>query len=148
MCICGAVANYECLKCTEKSKGKALVYCDNCKPMADQVHFQLHHSAELEPLPQSTYYMDLVAVMCVKEGRYSAFVKAGGQRSSPWYYYDPSEVGNPKVRASVFNRFALLSCNNTISFCFRSHWNSICTCGLIDSRELQENITKRWSIHC
>lgn len=91
------VAEYECLKCMEQSGDKALVYCDNCTSTADQIHFQLGHSSSLVQIAQSTFSMDLVAVVCVKAGHYTAFVKCGSQRASPWLFYDSAEIDNPKV---------------------------------------------------
>jgi hypothetical protein len=73
------------------------VYCENCKSMADQIHLQFQHSASLVNLPQTPISMDLVAVICVKEGHYTSFVKCGNLRSSPWLFYDAAEADEPKV---------------------------------------------------
>jgi len=74
-----------------------MVYCENCKSMADQIHLQFDHSASLTDLPQTAITMDLTAVICVKDGHYTSFVKCGNLRSSPWLYYDAAEADNPKV---------------------------------------------------
>ncbi|OXA57263.1 Ubiquitin carboxyl-terminal hydrolase CYLD [Folsomia candida] len=97
LCICGMVATYECLQCTHKSSDKALVYCDNCASLSDQIHFQLAHDSSLVEIIQTAYSMDLVAVICVKAGHYTSFVKCGLERASPWLFYDAAEIDNPKV---------------------------------------------------
>lgn len=91
------VATYECLQCTHKSSDKALVYCDNCASLSDQIHFQLAHDSSLVEIIQTAYSMDLVAVICVKAGHYTSFVKCGLERASPWLFYDAAEIDNPKV---------------------------------------------------
>lgn len=142
------VAKYECFKCTEKSGDKALAYCESCTSMAEQIHFQLSHSPALVQLTQLTQLMDLAAVVCVQDGHYSAFVKAGVERSSAWLFYDAEEGDSPKVWKEQLHNS---SANRGISYCFiprRFHWNSIYTCGWTDWKSHLETIMKHLFIHC
>ncbi|ODM99198.1 Ubiquitin carboxyl-terminal hydrolase CYLD [Orchesella cincta] len=97
LCICGVVAKHECRKCSANFGSRSIVFCDNCKGTADIIHFQLTHQADLISLNQPIVIMDLAAILCVKQGHYSSFVKCGNEKFSPWVYFDGGEAENPKV---------------------------------------------------
>lgn len=103
LCICGAVAKYDCTTCTAKVGSMSIVYCDNCKSTADVIHFQLTHDAQLNPLNQPLVILDLSSIICVKGGHYFSFVKCGNEPFSPWVFFDGAELENPKV--SYINKY-------------------------------------------
>jgi len=102
VCLCGQVAKYECFNCVKKVGGKAIVFCDNCRSVANQIHFQLDHEIELVNVEQSGATLDLVALICKRGDQYFSFVKCSTERMGPWLYYDTMEPGKSKVTTYRF----------------------------------------------
>lgn len=90
-------ATLECALCYKKYGDMALSYCQSCQRMSEQIHYHIGHSPVLVDKQQADICLHLLAVICLKNNHYSAFVKTGTDRLAPWLFYEAIPTESPEV---------------------------------------------------